>query len=305
MTAPGGPAGAGAGSPQGEKLQKVLARAGIGSRRACERLIATGRVRVDGEVVALGARVDAHVAVVEVDGAAVGVRPGTVVYLLNKPAGVVTTASDPQGRPTVTGLVPADPRVFPVGRLDLRTEGLLLLTNDGQLAYRLTHPSFGVEKEYLAHVTGTVSPGALRRLRNGVELSDGPTAPARVSLLAPQLLRLVICEGRKRQVRRMCAAVGHPVRRLVRTRIGPLADSRLKPGGWRRLLMPEVRSLERAVKAPSRTRTRTGKSGAQPVPNTPNATPAASRVAERDVQHGSAGRRRGRQHSSDGNSGRR
>ncbi|HKE74790.1 MAG TPA: pseudouridine synthase, partial [Acidimicrobiales bacterium] len=144
-------------------------------------------------------------------------------------------------------LVPADARVYPVGRLDADTEGLLLLTNDGELAHRLTHPSFGVDKEYLAEVEGTPSRGAVRRLREGVELEDGVTAPAKVSLVDPHTLRITIHEGRNRQVRRMCAAVGHPVRRLVRTRIGPLAERRLAPGEWRALTQAEVRALERAA----------------------------------------------------------
>ena len=233
----------------GERLQKVLAQAGLGSRRACEDLIAAGRVTVNGEPATLGTRADAEVDAVEVDGARIGVRQGLVHYLLNKPAGVVTTASDPQGRPTVVGLVPSDPRVYPVGRLDADTEGLLLLTNDGELAHRVTHPSFGLEKEYLAEVDGTPSRGALRRLREGVELDDGPTAPARVSLVDDHTVRITIHEGRNRQVRRMCDAVGHPVRRLVRVRIGPLADRRLPPGEWRPLAQAEVRALERAVVA--------------------------------------------------------
>jgi 23S rRNA pseudouridine2605 synthase len=144
-------------------------------------------------------------------------------------------------------LVPAEPRVFPVGRLDADTEGLLLLTNDGDLAHRLTHPSFGVEKEYLAQVEGRPSRGTLRRLREGVDLDDGRTAPGGASLLEPSLLRLTIHEGRNRQVRRMCEAVGHPVVRLVRVRIGPLTDPRLKPGEWRPLTVEEVRALERSV----------------------------------------------------------
>jgi 23S rRNA pseudouridine2605 synthase len=159
----------------------------------------------------------------------------------------VTTAHDPQGRPTVVELVPAQPRVFPVGRLDADSEGLLLLTNDGELAHRLTHPSFGVEKEYLAEVEGALKPGALRSLRAGVELADGPTAPAKVVQVSPGVLRITIHEGRNRQVRRMCEAVGHPVRRLIRTRIGPLTDRRLKAGEWRPLSGAEVRSLAQAV----------------------------------------------------------
>lgn len=232
---------------EGVRVQKVLARAGFGSRRACEELIEAGRVRVNGEVVTLGARVDPTRDRLEVDGVPVGVRPDLVHYLLNKPVGVVTTADDPQGRPTVVELVPREPRVFPVGRLDVDTEGLLLLTNDGDLAHRLTHPSFGVEKEYLAQVEGQPSRGALRALREGVELDDGRTAPAKVSSPQPGMLRLVIHEGRNRQVRRMCEAVGHPVVRLVRTRIGPLRDPGLRPGTWRPLEVDEVRSLERAA----------------------------------------------------------
>ncbi len=233
----------------GERLQKVLARAGIGSRRVAEDLIAEGRVTVNGRVAVLGARVDPEADLIEVDGAAVGTRADLVHYLLNKPAGVVTTASDPQGRPTVVALVPDEPRVFPVGRLDADTEGLLLLTNDGELAHRLTHPSFGVDKEYLAEVRGSPSRGALRALRQGVALDDGPTAPAKASLVSPTVVRLVIHEGRNRQVRRMCDAVGHPVARLVRTRIGPLSDDRLRPGTWRRLTPAEVRSLQQAAVA--------------------------------------------------------
>lgn len=154
---------------------------------------------------------------------------------------------DPQGRPTVAALVPAEPRVYPVGRLDFDTEGLLIVTNDGVLTHRLTHPSFGVDKEYLAHVKGRPSRGALRTLRDGVELDDGVTAPAKASLVGPDVIRLVIHEGRNRQVRRMCEAVGHPVLRLVRTRIGTLTDGTLTPGAWRPLTQDEVRALERAV----------------------------------------------------------
>jgi 23S rRNA pseudouridine2605 synthase len=230
----------------------VLAAAGVASRRACEELIAAGRVRVNGEVAALGARVDAETDVLEVDGALVPVRPGLVHYLLNKPAGAVTTAQDTHGRATVVDLVPAEPRVFPVGRLDADTEGLLVLTNDGELAHRLTHPSFGVEKEYLAEVEGRPSRGALRRLREGVELDDGVTAPAKASLLAPSLVRLAIHEGRNRQVRRMCEAVGHPVVRLVRTRIGPITETKLAPGEWRPLTADEVRALAAAAVPGSR-----------------------------------------------------
>jgi 23S rRNA pseudouridine2605 synthase len=184
---------------------------------------------------------------IEVDGVPVVTRQGLVYYLLNKPAQVMTTASDPEGRPTVLELVPDEPRVFPVGRLDWDTEGLLVLTNDGDLTQRLTHPSHGVEKEYLVEVEGVPSRGALRRLREGVELDDGPSAPAQVRLVQSRgdfaALELVIHEGRNRQVRRMCDTVGHPVRRLVRTRIGVLADRELPPGSWRLLSSAEVRGL--------------------------------------------------------------
>jgi 23S rRNA pseudouridine2605 synthase len=231
----------------GERLQKVLARLGFGSRRICEELIADERVTVGGEIAVLGRRVDVEDDIVAVDGAVVGIRPGLIYYVLNKPIGVITTADDPQGRPTVVQIVPSEPRVFPVGRLDADTEGLLLLTNDGDLTHKLTHPSFGVEKEYLASVEGTPSRGAIRQLREGIELDDGPTSPARVTAVDDRLLRITIHEGRNRQVRRMCDAIGHPVERLVRTRIGPFVDRKLKPGEWRELTREEVRTLEIAV----------------------------------------------------------
>ena len=235
--------------PNGDRLQKVLAQRGLGSRRHCEELIADGRVTVNGEVATLGRRVDVLVDLVEVDGTPLAVRPGLVYYLFNKPRGVVTTLADPQRRQIVTDFVPTEPRVFPVGRLDADTEGLLLLTNDGDLAHRLTHPSHGVEKEYLAEVAGRPSAAAVRQLREGVELEDGMTAPAKVALSPPNLLRISIHEGRNRQVRRMCDAIGHPVRRLVRVRIGSITDRRLKPGTWRELTLAEVRALE-SVGAP-------------------------------------------------------
>lgn len=237
-------------SPEGERLQKVLAARGWGSRRVCEEMIEAGRVRVNGEVAQLGRRVDVQVDVVEVDGAPVGVRPDFVYYLLNKPAGVVSTAKDTHDRETVVDLVPAEPRVYPVGRLDAETEGLLLLTNDGDLTHRLTHPKFGVEKEYIAHVDSDgrpVSNSALATLRRGVDIGDGVTSPAEVGELQPGVLRVVIHEGRNRQVRRMCETVGYPVLRLVRTRIGPLVDKSLRPGDWRELSLAEIRSLIEAV----------------------------------------------------------
>jgi 23S rRNA pseudouridine2605 synthase len=235
----------------GERLQKVLARAGLGSRRAAEGLIADGRVTVDGEVARLGQRIHPEQAHVEVDGVPIAVREGVVYYLLNKPRRVVTTARDPEGRPTAVELVPAEPRVFPVGRLDYETEGLLLLTNDGELAQLVTHPRHGIEKAYLAEVSGVPTRATIRTLRDGVALDDGPTAPARVRLVQDQgdtaALEIVVHEGRNRIVRRMCEAVGHPVRRLVRTRVGPITDRRLAPGAWRPLRPREVQALYRAA----------------------------------------------------------
>ena len=234
-------------STDGERLQKVLARAGLGSRRVCDDLIAAGRVSVDGEVAVLGRRVDPERDHIELDGVPVVTQQGLVYYLLNKPTHTVTTADDPEGRPTVVELVPSEPRVFPVGRLDWETEGLMVLTNDGELTQRLTHPSHGVEKEYLVEVDGVPSRGALRQLREGVELDDGPSAPAQVRLVQERgdhaAIEIVIHEGRNRQVRRMCDAIGHPVRRLVRTRIGNLVDRELAPGTWRELQQDEVRGL--------------------------------------------------------------
>jgi 23S rRNA pseudouridine2605 synthase len=233
--------------PPNERLQKILARAGLGSRRHCEELIERGSVTINGTVATLGDKADAETDHIAVDGVRIGTQPGLVYYLLNKPTGVVTTAADTHGRPIVTELVPAEPRVFPIGRLDQDTEGLLLLTNDGDLAQRLAHPRFGVEKEYLVEVDGYPTRGELRRLREGIELDDGLTAPAKVVLVERTLVRITIHEGRKRQVRRMFDAVGHPVSRLVRTRIGPLADRSLAPGEWRALTIEEVRALERAA----------------------------------------------------------
>jgi 23S rRNA pseudouridine2605 synthase len=232
---------------EGERLQKALARAGYGSRRASELLIDAGRVTVDGQVAILGQRVRPESQVICVDGKLAQTVENKVYFLLNKPFGVVTTASDPQNRTTVLDLVPSTIRIFPVGRLDMNTEGLLLLTNDGRLAHLLTHPSSGVAKEYLVRVDGDPSPGDLRKLREGVELEDGITAPAQVSRVSEGLIRMVIHEGRNRQVRRMCSAVGHDVTRLVRTRIGSLQDATLSPGASRQLSVSEVRKLLESV----------------------------------------------------------
>lgn len=228
----------------GERLQKVLARAGIGSRRVCDELIEARRVTVNGEVARLGRRVDVAADRIAVDGVLVGVLPDLVYYLVNKPRGVIVTAADPLGRPTVLDLCPREPRVFSVGRLDFMSEGLIIVTNDGELAQLLTHPSHSVDKEYLVRVRGAVTPAALRSLRSGVEIEPGVvTREAKVSHLGGGALRIVIHEGRYRQVRRMCDVVGLPVERLVRTRIGPVADSQLPPGDYRDLTRAEVRSL--------------------------------------------------------------
>lgn len=240
------------GDAKPERLQKILARAGYGSRRVCEELIDSGRVFVNGSRAILGTRANAETDLITVDGAPVAAASHLVYYLLQKPAKVVTTMYDPEGRKTVADFVPSEPRVFPVGRLDYDSEGLLLLTNDGELTHRLTHPSFGVEKEYLVAVEGKPNASALSQLRNGVALEDGKTSPARIGVLGEGQLRITIHEGRNRQVRRMCEAVGHPVKQLVRTRIGPLTDARLNPGEWRELSLAERRALaEATVKRPS------------------------------------------------------
>jgi 23S rRNA pseudouridine2605 synthase len=229
----------------------VLARAGIGSRRTCEELISGGRVTVNGRVAVLGDKVEPDTDQVELDGSRVVIRDDLVYYLVNKPARVVSTAHDPQRRTTVLDLVPPEPRVFPVGRLDWDTEGLLILTNDGELTNLLTHPSHGVEKQYLAEVEGVPTRATLRTLRDGVDLEDGRTAPAEASLTQERgggaAVTVVIHEGRNRQVRRMLDAVGHPVLRLVRTRIGPIADRSLAPGEWRAITPDEVRALYAAA----------------------------------------------------------
>ncbi|HEY8416728.1 MAG TPA: pseudouridine synthase [Limnochordales bacterium] len=235
-----------------ERLQKFMARCGVASRRACETLIALGRVQVNGRTVTEpGFKVDPDRDEVRVDGRVIRPASDFRYIMLHKPAGYVTTVTDPQGRPTVMALVPADRRLFPVGRLDLDTEGLLLLTDDGALAHRLTHPRYGVPKIYQARVAGAVSEEALSRLRQGVLLEDGPTAPARVRLLRQDadgaLLEIELKEGRKRQVRRMCQAVGHPVLYLKRVAFGPLRLGRLPKGRYRPLTPAEVEALKRAA----------------------------------------------------------
>jgi len=227
------------------RLAKLLAHAGVASRRAAERLVAEGRVKVDGEVLTDPARNVDESSDVEVDGRPVRPEPREV-HALNKPAGVVSTALDTHGRRTVVELVPSRRRLYPVGRLDADTTGLILLTNDGELAERLTHPRYGVEKVYLARVEPSrVSKRALRALRDGVELEDGRTAPARVRSVAPGELEISLREGRKRQVRRMCRAVGHRVTELERIGFGPLKLGDLAAGQSRRLSAAEVERLSK------------------------------------------------------------
>jgi 23S rRNA pseudouridine2605 synthase len=235
-----------------ERLQRLLARAGYGSRRACEQLIIEGRVTLNGTVATLGDKGDPLEDEVRVDGLEVNLDPNVKYYALHKPPGVVTTMHDPQGRPDIRAYLPPDgPRVFPVGRLDRESEGLLLLMNDGDLANGLTHPRFGVEKEYLAEVEGVPTSKHLGRLRRGVELDDGPAraTEARVAGRSGErgAVRLVMTEGRKREVRRLLAAVGLPVSRLVRVRIGPVRLGSLGPGERRELTLDEVIALRRAV----------------------------------------------------------
>jgi 23S rRNA pseudouridine2605 synthase len=229
------------------RLAKYLAAAGTASRRASEEIVRAGRVTVNGERVTDPAREVGDADIVTVDRQTVRQPEQRIVFALNKPSGVVSTARDPQGRPTVVSLVPHTARLYPVGRLDADTTGLILLTNDGDLAHRLTHPSFEVPKTYRATVANApVREAALTALRKGVELEDGLTSPARVRRLRPNVLEVTIHEGRKRQVRRMCERVGHPVKQLERVAFGPLELGSLRPGSYRRLTVPEVRALSSA-----------------------------------------------------------
>jgi 23S rRNA pseudouridine2605 synthase len=236
------------------RLGKFLAHAGAASRRGAERLVADGRVTVAGEIVTDPARDVDESSGVALDGRPVATEP-LEVHALNKPAGVVSTARDPYGRPTVVQLVRSHRRLYPVGRLDAETTGLIMLTNDGELAERLTHPRYGVRKVYRARVRPPrVSPRALRALREGVELEDGITAPARVRQPRPGVLEITIREGRKRQVRRMCEAVGHHVVELERVAFGPLGLRGLGPGESRRLKKAEIERLRRVTETPGRDR---------------------------------------------------
>ncbi len=250
------------------RLAKYLASAGVASRRAAEEIVRSGRVSVDGAPVADPARdVEPGVDAIEVDGRPLAPLPERVVYLVNKPPGVVSTASDPWGRPTIVSLVPEARRLYPVGRLDIDAGGLILLTNDGALAQRLTHPSYQVDKSYRVRVARPpVREAALRTLRAGVQLDDGLTAPARVTRLAPDRLELVLHEGRKRQVKRMCEAVGHPVLALERVRLGPLMLGELPSGAHRRLSELEIDRLRSAGRAGRRGGARSPKAPVRPRP---------------------------------------
>lgn len=235
-----------------ERLQRALARAGFGSRRACEALIADRRATIDGRVATLGDKIEIGRSSVTVDGVAVNLDPDVRTYALHKPPGVITTLRDPQGRPDIRPYLPSDgPRVFPVGRLDRDSEGLLLLTNDGELANRLMHPRHAVEKEYLAQVEGEPTAKQLARVRAGVELDDGTARAVRARIVGSSrgrgAVELVMTEGRKREVRRLLAAVGLPVVRLVRLRVGPILLDGLAPGAVRPLERDEIQALAAAA----------------------------------------------------------
>jgi 23S rRNA pseudouridine2605 synthase len=243
---------------RGERLQKVIAAAGVASRRAAEELIRAGRVRVNGTVVReLGSRADARRDRIEVDGERIGRPERPRSYVVYKPRGVVSTTRDPHAKRTVLELVPDEARLFPVGRLDARSEGLLVLTNDGALAQRLAHPSHEVPRTYRVSVAGVVRAPVLRRLVRGVELEGRPARFDSARLIerdeAHSVLEVILREGRKRQIREMLKAVGHPVRRLVRVRFGPLELGDLRPGEWRPLRAEERRALERLTRGPSPT----------------------------------------------------
>jgi 23S rRNA pseudouridine2605 synthase len=240
-------------NPEGVRLQRVLAAAGLGSRRACEQLIEEGRVEVDDKLVVVqGMRVDPKKAVIKVDGLRIASAPNHVYIVLNKPKGVVSTMSDPEGRPSLQEYVgDREARLFHVGRLDADTEGLILLTNDGDLAHRLSHPSFEVEKTYLAEVTGPVARDVGKRLKQGVELEDGLVQIDSFRLISQVGSRVMVevklHEGRKHVVRRALAEVGHPVSQLVRTDLGPISLGNLRPGKQRKLSQQEIGALYRAV----------------------------------------------------------
>ncbi len=239
-------------TPMEERLQKIMAQAGLGSRRACEELIRQGRVQVDGQIATLGQKVDPARQRIVVDGQALVPSEPLVYVALHKPRGVLAVSHDDRGRRTVCDLVPLPRRLYPVGRLDALSEGLILLTNDGRLANRLTHPRYAHEKEYHVRVQGEPSDATLEQWRRGVYLDGRRTAPARVTRLRQEKgatwLRVVLREGRKRQIRRVALSLGHPVLRLIRQRIGPLRLGKLEPGQWRHLTNSEIKALRRATR---------------------------------------------------------
>jgi 23S rRNA pseudouridine2605 synthase len=229
------------------RIQKAIANSGLMSRRAAEEAMVEGRVRLNGKQVILGDRVDPDVDLLTLDGAPVPISPALETHLLYKPVGVISTADDPLGRPTVIDLIETPQRLYPVGRLDADSEGLILVSNDGELTNRVTHPRYGITKRYLAEVTGVPSPGTLREVVTGVILDDGPARAQSAMLVQSRpgrsLVELVMVEGRNREVRRLMEAVGHPVSRLVRTAIGPITDPSLRPGQSRRLTAIEIQAL--------------------------------------------------------------
>ncbi len=235
------------------RLQKFLAESGVGSRRACEELITSGRVTINGEVATLGMSVDEQADAVLLDGKPVSREEQLVTIMLYKPKGVVSTSDDPQGRKTVQDFVKDVPvRLYNVGRLDINSEGLLLMTNDGELAHRMTHPKFSVEKTYYAVCDGKLQPSEIARLVNGIQLDDGMTAPAKVSRVRPTRTGgtsffISIHEGKNRQIRRMLEAVGHRTLRLKREKFGPLSIGKMKPGETRKLTQEELTKLRRAL----------------------------------------------------------
>ncbi|MEX1126834.1 MAG: pseudouridine synthase [Acidimicrobiia bacterium] len=229
------------------RAQKAIANSGLMSRRSAEEAIASGRVAVDGRTIGLGDRVDVSTQLVTIDGVPIPLNPQLETYLVYKPVGVISTASDPQGRRVVVDLVSTDRRLYPVGRLDSDSEGLILLTNDGELANRVTHPRYGITKNYVAVVAGRPTAAQIRRLTTGVELSDGMASALSARIVSRRqdetMVEMVLGEGRKREIRRMFEAIGHEVVRLVRTAIGPLSDQSLKPGDSRLLSIGEVSRL--------------------------------------------------------------
>jgi 23S rRNA pseudouridine2605 synthase len=273
-----------------ERLQKVLAAAGLGSRRACEELITQGRVEVDRQVVSqLGARVDPHRQEIRVDGEKLP-HPKRVVYMLNKPVGVVTTNYDPSGRSRVIDLVPGDQRLFAIGRLDRMSEGLILVTNDGELANLLSHPRYGVEKKYLVQVAGVPGADVLERLRRGITLAEGHVHAKRVEMRsqhkASSVLEMILDEGKNREIRRMLAQLGHKVHQLKRVAVGPLSLGNLLPGQWRQLAWTEIETLRKGAEAvvgprpprppqrrPGRVPPRHAKPSGKPGPRQPPASP--------------------------------